>query len=451
MAHRIPWQTPGPPADGPAPARRITFLALIILGAGAPLLPTTTLKVAATLYAALVLAGGWYGRFRAGDPLGRTPLDVPIATFLLAAVLATLFSPNPSLSVLSSSLRGDGVLEYIAYAAAALTAARLGRPQARTLLTVLVSSGTLIGGIAVAQYYGLDVTRWTAQMGTLPTAQSAGTLGNRIFLGGYLSLLLPVCIALATDTTERHWRAYAAASGVVYAALVASQTRAAWVGSALGSVLLAQLLARSPGALKRLLFSGVAFASITAVMALTQPHGTLARRALSTLNLGDPSLEERVVVWRQTLSLILHRPIFGWGFSTRLGQFPGMGSPGSQRVAGDGPAVMDTTHNEILHVAYITGVAGLGAYLWVWATLFIRLRESLHVEEATAHLSGALFASLTAYLVWLQLAWSHLGPANVFWVLAGVGVAVTGRPKVSSVTLRYSCESRRRSRRQADL
>jgi O-antigen ligase len=362
MAHRIPWPTPGAPA-APAPAHRITFLALVILGAGAPLLPTTALKVTATLYAALVLAGGWYARFRTGDPLGRTPLDVPTAAFLLTAVLATLFSPNPSLSVLPSSLRGDGLLEYIAYTAAALTAARLGRPQARSLLIVLVSSGTIVGGIAVAQYYGLDVTQWTARMGALPTAQSAGTLGNRIFLGGYLSLLLPVGIAFAADTTERRWQAYAAASGVVYAALVASQTRAAWVGYALGGVLLARLLAGSPGALKRLIFLGAAFASITAVMVLTQPHGTLAERALSTFNLGDPSLEGRVVVWRQTLSLILHRPIFGWGFSTHLGQFPGMGSPGSQRVAADEPAVMDTTHNEILHVAYITGVAGLGAYL----------------------------------------------------------------------------------------
>ena len=129
MAHRIPEQTPVTPDDGAAPARRITFLALVILGAGGPLLPTTSLKVAATLSAALVLAGGWYARFRAGDPLGRTPLDVPVATFLLAAVLAALFSPNPSLSVLSSSLRGDGVLEYIVYAAAALTAARLGRAR----------------------------------------------------------------------------------------------------------------------------------------------------------------------------------------------------------------------------------------------------------------------------------------------------------------------------------
>jgi O-antigen ligase len=450
MAHATPSQTPLPPAAGAATARRITFLALVILGAGVPLLPTTALKVAATLSAALVLAGGWYARFRAGDPLGRTPLDVPIATFFLACVLAVLVSPNPSLSILFSSLRGDGMLEYVAYAGAALTAARLSRAEARALLAALVSSGTLIGGIAVAQYYGVDLTRWTARMGALPTAQSAGTLGNRIFLGGYLCLLLPVCMALAADTMERHRQAYAAASGVAYAALVASQTRAAWVGAALGSVLLGWLLAGSPGALKRLLFLGGGFACITAVMALTQPHALLAQRALSTLNLGDPSLEERVAVWKQTLSLIRYRPMFGWGFSTRLEQFPGMGSPGSQRIAGNGPAVMDTTHNEILHVAYIAGVVGLGAYVWVWATLFIQLRESLHAEQAMTHVSRALIASLAAYLVWLQFAWSHLGPANVFWVLAGISVVGTGKPNLSSATIRYSCESQRRSRRQAD-
>jgi O-antigen ligase len=407
-----------------APARRMTLLALVVFGAGAPLLPTPGLKVAATLAAALLLLAAWYARVLAGEALGRTALDAPAVTFLLVASLATLGSGAPAAGVLGSSLRQDALLVYMAYVTMALAAARLGRRDAVALIVSLVAGGSVMGVIAVAQFYGLDLTRWAARMGTLPALPSAGTLGNRIFLGGYLSLLLPVCAGLAADEGQRRWWLYAAAAAVAYAALVASQTRAAWAGSAIAGVLLVRLLRASPAATRRLAALGAAFATVTVVMMLTQPHAALEQRALSTLNPGDPSLQQRVSVWRQTLSLIRRAPVLGWGFSTPLDRLPGASSAAALRAAGGRAVVVDTTHNELLHIAYVSGVAGLAAYLWVWATLVMRLRAALQAPAAGPSLTGAILASLLGYFVWLQTAWTHLGPAHVFWVLAGVAVAL---------------------------
>lgn len=407
-----------------APARRMTLLALVVFGAGAPLLPATGPKVAATLAAALLLLAVWYARVRAGETLGRTALDAPAVTFLFVASLATLGSASPAAGILSASWRGDGLLVYLAYVTAALAAARLGRRDAVALVASVVAGGSVMGAVAVAQFYGLDPTRWAARMGTMPALPSAGTLGNRIFLGGYLSLLLPVCAGLAAGEGERRWWLYAAAAAVAYAALVASQTRAAWAGSAIAGILLVRLLRASPMATRRLAALGAACATVTVVMALTQPHAALEQRAISTLNPGDPSLQQRVSVWRQTLALVRRAPVLGWGFSTPLDRLPGAASAEALRAAGGRPVVVDTTHNELLHIAYVSGAAGLAAYLWVWATLVARLRAALHTPAARPHLSGAVLASLLAYFVWLQTAWTHLGAAHVFWVLAGVAVAL---------------------------
>lgn len=415
------------------PGRRIIFLALAAFAAGVPLLPSNDLKVSATLCAALVLALGYYICLRAGAPLARTPLDAPAATFLVVASLATLVSVDPFVSFFPSSLRGDGLLVYVVYIIMGLAAARLSRTEVHALVTTILASGGLIGGIAVAQYYGLDVTRWTENE-HLSFGRSWGTLGNPIFLGGYVSVLLPVGVVLAAHAAGRKWWGYATVSTALYGALVASQTRAAWIASAGAAVLLVRGLPASPRVYRRLVLLGVAFAAVTAGMVLARPHAALVQRAVSTFDMGDLSLQAHLFVWKHTLPLLQQRPVLGWGFSTLLGRLPGIGSPEYLRVFGYRLVALDTPHNEILHIAYSTGVVGLGAYLWVWGTvlrgLVLRLVRPAAYRVGTQgpRLPAALLASLAALFVWLQLAWSHIGPANVFWALAGGAVALT-RPE----------------------
>ena len=406
------------------PARRMTMLALVIFGAWTPLLPALELKAAATLSAALLLWASWYARVRAGEVLGRTPLDAPAVTFLLVASLATLFSGAPAAAVLSATWRGDGLPMYLAYVTTALAAARLGRQDASRLVAAVVCGGSIVGAVAVAQFYGLDMVGWSARLGTLPV-MPAGTLGNRMFLGGFLSLVLPLCAGLAVDEAEpRRWM-YAIASAVMYAALVASQTRSAWIGSVVAGMLLTRFLPLSVVAARRLCGLAAAAAAITIAMMVTQPHVDLVHRAVSTFNPDDLSLRQHVLAWKQTLPLVDRAPVLGWGFATPLDRLPGPASTVAVRASTDHPVITDITPNELLHIAFVTGLAGLAAYLWVWVTLVVRLRAPLRAPAGRPYLRAALLASLLAYFVWLQLVWSRPGPAHVFWILAGVAIAVS--------------------------
>jgi O-antigen ligase len=237
-----------------------------------------------------------------------------------------------------------------------------------------------------------------------------------------VTLLLPVGMALAVQAKGKVWWVYAAASTLLYGALVGSQTRAAWIACAGAAVLLLGLLPKSPSVYRRLVMLGAVFAAVTAVMVLGSPEA-LGTRAVSTFDTGDHSLQSRLYMWRQTIPLIMERPALGWGFSALWGRFP-VGTPEYLRVFGYTINAIDSPHNELLHVAFATGLIGLGAYLWVWAVIATSLRSMLRSPEGMPRLDVALIASLAAYLVWLQLAWSHIGPAHIFWIFAGVAVAL---------------------------
>jgi len=217
---------------------------------------------------------------------------------------------------------------------------------------------------------------------------------------------------------------------------VASQTRAAWVASAGAGILLLGWVIQSRTVWRRLAGLAAIFAAMTMIMALTRPEAPLSQRAVATLDTRDESLRQRLYLWKHTLPLIAERPFLGWGFSTLLGRFPDLGSPEYVRVFGPTLVLIDTPHNEVLHIAFSTGLVGLAAYLWVWAAIAMALRgPSLRAPTGgsapTSRLDGALLASFAAYFVWLQFAWSHVGPANIFWIFTGVAAAL-GRQTVTT-------------------
>jgi O-antigen ligase len=413
--------------------RGISVLAVTLFCAAVPLLASNNLKVTGTLVSALLLVVGTYAAARTRERIGSTVIDLPAAAFLLVATLATVFSVSPFRSFFPSPARGEGLLVYIAYIAMALAAARLAAQEISVLFAALLTAGALIGAMAVGQYYGVDATPWFGS--DISFSRSWGTLGNPDFLGGYASLLLPLAVALAVRSPGRGWGGYGTAAALLYASLVCSETRSAWAGAVVaGAVLLLALRPAGARTHRRLAILGIVFVAITATLILTRPQVSLEHRALSALDLADEPLQQRLYVWERTIPLIVQKPLLGWGFSALLGRLPGMGSAEYVRIFGYHLVLIDTPHNETLHIAYSTGLLGLAVYLWAWiATVRALWRVarsprpavSPHAAWPAARAAAAgILAGLVGYFIWLQFAWSHIGPANVFWVLAGIAAAL---------------------------
>ncbi len=432
-------------ASGETMGGRLVVAALILFAAVTPLLPIHTWKADATLLSALLLLVAFYIRWRSGSSFARSALDLPAVVFLGLAGLATAFSVEPFLSFVPSNRTGEGLLVYIGYVAALLAAARLNRHQMDGILGAVLVSGAVIGAVGTAQHFGVDVPGWLGfhsvtqssfyglDAGARPALYSFGrsnaTLGNPIFLGGYVTLLLPVAVALTVQS--RGWRSWACGLGglLLFGALIGSQTRAAWIAAGLGVFFVIVLLPRSPQAWRRLAVLALACVILGSVMLAW--HAALLQRAASTVDLSDPALGNRFYLWKHTLPAIAQRPLLGWGFSSLLGRFPDIGSAEYVRLFGFTVSGIDTPHNDLLHIAYSIGLLGLAAYLWLWGVFVWSLRDvRRRTPVHTPRLDGALLASLLAYFLWVQSAWLQVGTAHIFWTLGGMAVAMGREARV---------------------
>ncbi len=428
---------------------RLVVAALIVFAAVTPLLPIYTWKSDATILSALLLVAAVYIHWRSGGGFGRSALDVPAGIFLVLAALATVFSVSPFLSFVPSNRTGEGLLVYLGYVVAVLAAVRLGKRERGTILAAVILAAALVSAIGMAQFFGVDVLHRLgfralsqAEFYGLPGPRAAGpmavtfgarsnsTMGNPIFLGGYAALVLPLTIALTVQTRGRSAWTYGVISTLIYGALVASQTRAAWIAASVGIVVLVVLLPGSRDMWRRVGALAVAFVILTVVMVVVRQQAMLAQRAVS-IAFADGSLQQKLYVWKHTLPLIAQRPLLGWGFSTLLGRFPDIGSAEYLRVFGFTVIGIDTPHNDLLHIAYSMGILGLGAFLWMWVVFARSLRDSLRAVPHNPRLDGALLAALVAYFIWVQSAWTQVGPAHVFWVFGGMAVAM-GREAIHS-------------------
>jgi O-antigen ligase len=425
LPHAIPF-APAQPLISAIP-RRAIVMALVLCAAVVPMLPINELKVAGTVWVAgPVLLFGLYACARTGERAGRTALDLPALAFLALAAAATVWGVNPRLSLFPNSTRGEGLLDYVVYVPMALAAARLSRSEAHEILAVLLSAGAVIAATGICQYYGFDPTVWIGSRGLNYGIRSWGTLANPDFLGGYAALVLPIGAAMAAGAGARQqWWWYGAAVVLLYGALVGSQTRSAWVATALAAAVLLWRLPRTSTVYRRLAVLAAVCATVTVVMIATQPRASLGGRAESTFRAGDSSMLGKLWIWEHILPMIREKPVLGWGFSAVLGHIPGIGTPGYVRVFGDSAVFIDVAHNDLLQVAVNMGLLGVAAYLWMWLTILRTLHRAARAAGPPAGTAPAgLLAGLLGYFVWLQFLWSHIGDANVFWVLAGIAIAL---------------------------
>ena len=428
----------------------LVLVPVFVCAAVVPLLPPLGWKVQTTVAGLLLQTGGLYILARLGILRG-SPLDRPALAFLGATVLATIFSVDRMVSFYPSPLRGEGLPVYAAYIVAALAAARLTHRGGAVLLAVVLAGGTVMGLVALAQFYGLDLLAIAGFHPVRPEVElaggmrgfifepmsigwrSTGTLGQSMVLGGLAALLLPTGVTL-TILARRTLPAllHGVATMMVYGALIASGTRAAWVATAVAGGLLLWLLPRTPLTWRRMVTLAAGLTVMTVLMAMSRPQAALPQRLTSIageMRSSDQSLGQRLYIWRHTIALSVRRPILGWGFSTLLGRFPDYGSAEYRQKFGQGEVhLIDNPHNELLHLLFSTGLVGLAAYLWVWKVSASHLLRDIRLKTEGSGRSLALLASLCAYFIWMQTAWSHIGVANVFWVVLGLAAGLRDHP-----------------------
>jgi len=201
--------------------------------------------------------------------------------------------------------------------------------------------------------------------------------------------------------------------------LLATYTRGAWLGFVVG--VLALIPATRKG--RRLLLGGLI---VLGLITLAGPQH-LRQRFLTMGDPDDPTVKERVYMWRSGLTMWRQHPVLGVGPGGVKREYESYALP---------EAVKKRTghvHNTPLQVLVERGVLGLAAWVWIWAAFYargIRLLRRLASEarQERALVAGSL-AAITGFLI-AGLSEYNFGDSEVVmvaWALMALPWAVEKR------------------------
>ncbi len=348
-----------------------------------------------------------------------TPLDAPLALFLLSAVIAAFIGYDRSTAwVPLAVLLGAG--------GGYVLVSRTGRHSLRAMriATIVSGAGALVGLYFITQYPhypGLDkvavissildlIGRITPNLAFwTPVANSiAALLEGLIFLA--------IGVGWAAQQRGLRWFALACA-GMMALAVLFTSSRGAWLAVGLAALLWAAVFLRPARWLGYALLAGLAL--LAAVVLFSGDIQALGRIPLIDRTVAPLFIRpDRLDVYRGSLQLIQDLPLTGVGLG---GQFA---MNYSKYVLLIQVPYLEYSHNLYLEVWLQQGLLGLFAWIWLLAALIFvvvraqrqghnRLFEGAWVGLAAVYLHGVTDAR--QYSDW----WSWL----VFFLLMGICAA----------------------------
>jgi O-antigen ligase/cytochrome c-type biogenesis protein CcmH/NrfG len=312
-------------------------------------------------------------------------------------------------------------------------------------LWAAVLSGLAVALLGLLQYQGIHL---------LPTIYDnlpVSTLGNPNFVAHYLELLVPLILALLA-VRRRPWEQALlwVALLLTTAHLLVAVSRAGWLAVALGLLFwFWPYLERARRWLRQLLVGGLVALLLSAPLgrvldslpsgggqplshSLSQLGQATWERALSSFDLDNFSVAQRLIIWGDTAALIAAHPLLGVGpgnFEFFLPAYRSLENHQAWKaLLGERRNAVYEAENEYLEFAAEGGLLGLGAMLWLLGALVWSGRRHLLQQERPElrALTRGCLAGLIATLVHCAFSFNLQDPASatLFWLLGGLMIAL---------------------------
>lgn len=369
------------------------WLVLLVIAWAAPFGPLAPLPIGGAaadinelLMAALV--GVWLARgaVRRQIVIPRAPLQVPILLLLGAYGFSLLEAWSLRDALVESVKWVEGALLYLA------TIALLPRRRAPWLIGAILAAGAAQAIIGLVQFVRAIGPSQFIVLGRFVRAY--GTFQQPNPFGGYLGLLAPVALSLAGWATWRvatvwreagRWAALAGASALaaiallIYAGLIASWSRGAWMGAAAALVVLVLACGRQTAMaalaggliiVALVLLAGGRGGALVAALTdrLAAPESYVAFTDPRTVEITDANFAtvQRLAQWQAAWGMFGDHPWLGVGIGNYAAAYPAYALPRWYLALGH-------AHNYYLNAAAETGLVGLMAYLLLGAATFLYL------------------------------------------------------------------------------
>lgn len=347
-----------------------------------------------------VVAEGVVGRRL---PWRRTAADVPVLAFLTIFLLSGWASAHRPMATISSGLAA--LVIFLAYG----VPTRLLRRSGAFLRPLLWT--WLAGGIA-ASAWAILLHRSTGDPAFTPA------LGQNA-VGTTLLVVLVIGLGLAFSTPGP-WRAAGAFGSLIAAVGLALTTaRGAWLGAAVGGVVLLALLGRR--GLRQVVQAAVLIVGVlAATLALVGPERPPLLQRLTTI--ADLAQNEsRIAIAASAFHIARDHPVLGIGMNTFSLVYP------AYRLPGDPDPTQAFAHNIFLNFAAEGGILGLLAFAAVVAAVLVagwrwHVRATVPAAGVLSATVGATFLGLLVHQLFDGTALSvHLGAG--MWMLMGILVS----------------------------
>jgi O-antigen ligase len=347
----------------------------------------------------------------------RWPLWRPVLAFGAVSVASALFAPHP----------GEGLVackKLLLVAALYVSVEEFDSAErAQRFLSALafaVAGAALVGLLQVSLCPGPEADYGSPAWLYHRCARARGFFSSYMTLAGVLSLTALVSLPrLLLGTKFRTWLVFAWSATL--AGLAATYTRGAWIGFASG------LLALWPAARRRRWVLAAGFL-VVGILVMAGPQH-LRERVVTITDPNDVTVKERILMWRSGIAMWREHPWLGVGPGGVKREYRNYVLPEAlkQRTG--------HLHNSALQILVELGVAGLLAWLWIWAAFFTETVRLLRRIPAAAIGERALvagsIAAITGFLV-AGTAEHNFGDSEVVmlaWVILAIPYGVArGRP-----------------------
>jgi|GEM_PF-1174833 len=332
------------------------------------------------------------------------------AAFIAWVGVTTLTAIDPLHALVGTPDRHFGFLAWLVLAIVVLAAGQLTDRSLDRLLMIAVIATAAVGTYATLELFDVMLVDRT-----FDASRIGGPFGQPAYLGAAMTLAVPVTIGWTFDRSDAAGRivgALASIGGSI--ALLGSQSRAAWVGVGVATVVAAVRNRRGLARLPRWILP-VAAAAVIATAVLT-PVGD---RALSLAQL-DGIADSRTDEWAVATRALAANPVVGTGPEGYRIVF-GEHVDAAYAIEHGRDVITDRAHSSLLDVGVTTGLPGLALYgALLLATVALAVRALGDPRARTVGLAAGVLASVVAALFLFPVA-----EIEVVFVIAAAALATT--------------------------
>lgn len=342
------------------------------------------------------------------DLLTLPRVDIPLVIFLAAAVVSSIFSINPYVSVYGEYQRQIGLIVLITLFLHYVFNSFLVSDKKYLLhiTRALVFASLPVSVYAVLQQMNIDPFGLQPPGDTRPVS----TIGNAVFTGGYLAMIFPITLLNLSEIRSKLLR-YALPL-IILTGITVTRTRSAYLAVTAEIIVIAALYfflkQKNKGyknffAAKGLYFTLI-FGCLLAVFMILFQENIFVQRFLSIFS---SSGNQRWLIWRDALGIFWKYPLTGTGIGNFASAFAEFYSTGLRYD--DVNRYIDNAHNNYLQVLFTMGIAGLASHLLLlgsaagecFRNLFRKKEASFQNEVYSKNnIYTGLAASLAGYMVY---------------------------------------------------